>query len=69
MQPRRSARVGRLTAPVSYQNVEMVRHVYESGLFDRDPDAHAWTLHEGRLARFEWGQDLGKALDAAGGPE
>jgi hypothetical protein len=33
-------------------------------------EAHTWTLHEGRIARFEWGQDLGKALDvAAGRPE
>jgi ketosteroid isomerase-like protein len=29
-------------------------------------EAHTWTLHEGRIARFEWGQDLGKALEAAG---
>jgi ketosteroid isomerase-like protein len=29
-------------------------------------EAHTWTLHEGRIARFEWGQDLGKALGAAG---
>jgi ketosteroid isomerase-like protein len=133
---------------MSQENVELVRHVYESGLFDRGPDellklatadieyvnppyavepgvrrgldafaqamrhfaevwevsrhelrelydcgdivvasvnwhirgrgsdrdlvneeAHTWTLHEGRLARFEWGQDLGKALEAAGVPE
>jgi ketosteroid isomerase-like protein len=130
------------------ENVEMVRHVYESGLIDRDPEellrlatpdieyvnpsyavepgvrrglaavaqamrrfaevweesrhelrelydcgdvvvaavtwhirsrgseselvnqeAHTWTLHEGRIARFEWGQDLGKALEAAGFPD
>jgi ketosteroid isomerase-like protein len=130
---------------VSQQNVEIVRHVYESGLFDRDPEellklatpdveyvnppyavepgvrsglaavaqamrrfaevweesrhelrelydggdvvvaavrwhirgreserefvneeAHTWTLREGKIARFEWGQDLGKALEAAG---
>ena len=31
-------------------------------------EAHTWTLHEGRIARFEWGQDLGKALEAAGFP-
>jgi ketosteroid isomerase-like protein len=133
---------------MSYQNVEMVRHVYESGLIDRDPEellklatpdieyvnppyavepgvrrglaavaqamrrfrevweesrhelrelhdcgdsvvaavswhtrprgserelineeAHTWTLREGRIARFEWGQDLGKALAAAGLPD
>lgn len=29
-------------------------------------EAHTWTLHEGRIARYEWGQDLGKALEAAG---
>jgi ketosteroid isomerase-like protein len=29
-------------------------------------EAHTWTLHGGRIARFEWGQDLGKALEAAG---
>jgi len=29
-------------------------------------EAHTWTLHEGRIARFEWGQDLGKALAVAG---
>ena len=29
-------------------------------------EAHTWTLDEGRIARFEWGQDLGKALEAAG---
>ena len=132
---------------MSQQNVEMVRHVYESGLIDRDPEellelatpdveyvnppyavepgvrrgvaavaqamrrfaevweesrhelrelydcgdivvaavswhirsrksqhelvnqeAHTWTLREGRIARFEWGQDLGKALEAADFP-
>jgi len=130
---------------MSYQNVEMVRHVYDSGLLDRDPEellelatpdieyvnppyavepgvrrglaavaqamrrfrevweesrhelrelhdcgdsvvaavswhtrprggerelineeAHTWTLREERLVRFEWGRDLGKALQAAG---
>lgn len=133
---------------MSDENVELVRHVYESGLIDRDPEellklatsdveyvnppyavepgvrrgpvavaqamrrfvepweesrhelrelydcgdivvaavswhirsrgserefvneeAHTWTLHEGRIARFEWGQDLGKALEVAGVPE
>jgi ketosteroid isomerase-like protein len=29
-------------------------------------EAHTWTLHDGRLARFEWGQDLEAALEAAG---
>ena len=32
-------------------------------------EAHTWTLHEGRIARFEWGQDLEMALEAAGLPE
>jgi ketosteroid isomerase-like protein len=142
---RRSRDSGRA---MSQENVEIVRHIYESGLFDRDPEellrlatadveyvnppyavepgvrrglvavaqamrrfaevwdesrhelrelydcgdivvaavswhilsrgseralvnkeAHTWTLRGGRIARFEWGQDLGKALDAAGGPE
>ena len=130
---------------VSQENVKLVRHLYESGLFDRDPEellelatpdveyvnppyavepgvrhglvavtqamrrfaepweesrhelrelydrgdavvaavswhirnrgsekelvneeAHTWTLREGRIARFEWGQDLGTALENAG---
>jgi ketosteroid isomerase-like protein len=29
-------------------------------------EAHSWTLREGRITRFEWGQDLVKALKAAG---
>jgi ketosteroid isomerase-like protein len=29
-------------------------------------EAHTWTLHKGRITRFEWGQDLAKALEAAG---
>jgi ketosteroid isomerase-like protein len=29
-------------------------------------EAHSWTLNEGRIVRFEWGQDLEKALEAAG---
>ena len=29
-------------------------------------EAHSWSLREGRIAGFEWGQDVGKALDAAG---
>ena len=130
---------------MSQENVEIVRHLYESGLFDRDPDellslatadveyvnppyavepgvrrglaavakamrrfaegwessrhevqelydygdvvvaavnwhicgpgsdrefvnkeAHTWTLRDGRITRFEWGQDLETALEAAG---
>jgi ketosteroid isomerase-like protein len=31
-------------------------------------EAHTWTLREGRIASFEWGQDLDKALAAAGLP-
>jgi ketosteroid isomerase-like protein len=133
---------------MSQENIEIVRHIYESGLIDRDPEellklatrdieyvnppyavepgvrrglvavakamrgfaepweesrhelrelydcgdvvvaavswhirgrgserelvneeAHTWTLHEGRIARFEWGQDLGKALEVASVPE
>jgi ketosteroid isomerase-like protein len=130
---------------MSLQNVEVVRHVYESGLIDRDPaelmelatpeieyvnppyavepgvrrgigpvaqamrrfaevweeshhelrelydcgdvvvaavswhtrsrgserelvnqEAHTWTFHASKIARFEWGQDLAHALEAAG---
>ena len=29
-------------------------------------EAHTWTFRAGRIARFEWGQDLAAALDAAG---
>jgi ketosteroid isomerase-like protein len=29
-------------------------------------EAHTWTIREGRIARFEWGQDLNSALRAAG---
>jgi ketosteroid isomerase-like protein len=29
-------------------------------------EAHTWTLRAGRIARFEWGQDLETALEAAG---
>ena len=32
-------------------------------------EAHTWTLNKGMLARFEWGQDLAKALEAAGPSE
>jgi ketosteroid isomerase-like protein len=130
---------------MSHENVEIVRHLYESGMFDRDPEellelatpdveyinppyavepgvrrglvevaqamrrfaevwdtsrhelrelydcgeavvadvhwhirgrgserefvnreAHTWTLRDGRIARFEWGQDLETALEAEG---
>ncbi|HKP90740.1 MAG TPA: nuclear transport factor 2 family protein [Thermoleophilaceae bacterium] len=30
-------------------------------------EAHTWTLSDGRVARFEWGRDLGAALEAAEG--
>jgi ketosteroid isomerase-like protein len=36
----------------------------ERDLFNEE--AHTWTLRDGRIARFEWGQDLAKALEAAG---
>ena len=29
-------------------------------------EVHTWTLREGRIARFEWGRDREKALEAAG---
>jgi len=29
-------------------------------------EAHTWTIREGRIARFEWGQNLNSALRAAG---
>jgi ketosteroid isomerase-like protein len=29
-------------------------------------EAHTWTLRDGRIARIEWGRDLGTALEAAG---
>ena len=29
-------------------------------------EAHTWTLRDGKIARFEWGRDLGAALEAAG---
>ena len=29
-------------------------------------EAHSWSLRNGRIARFEWGRDLGAALEAAG---
>ncbi len=28
-------------------------------------EAHTWTFREGGIARFEWGQDLAKALEVA----
>ena len=73
---------------MSQENVESVRHLYESGLIDRDPD----ELLKGAIPDVEYinppyavepgvrrgvaavaqamrrfgGQDLGKALEAAG---
>ena len=32
-------------------------------------EAHSWSLRQGRITRFEWGRDLGSALEAAGGQE
>jgi ketosteroid isomerase-like protein len=29
-------------------------------------EVHTWTLRDGRIARVEWGRDLGTALEAAG---
>lgn len=29
-------------------------------------EAHTWTLLGGRVSRFEWGRDLGQALQAVG---
>jgi ketosteroid isomerase-like protein len=29
-------------------------------------EAHTWGLRHGRITRFEWGKDLGAALEAAG---
>ena len=29
-------------------------------------EAHTWGLQKGRITRFEWGKDLGAALQAAG---
>jgi ketosteroid isomerase-like protein len=29
-------------------------------------EVHSWTLRDGRIARFEWGRDREKALEAAG---
>jgi ketosteroid isomerase-like protein len=28
-------------------------------------EAHTWTLRDGKIVRFEWGRDLGTALEAA----
>ena len=37
-----------------------------SGMELTQEEAHTWTLRAGRIARFEWGQDLARALQAAG---
>ena len=29
-------------------------------------EVHTWTLRDGRIARFEWGRDRRKALEASG---
>ena len=31
-------------------------------------EAHSWSLRKGRIARFEWGQDVEAALEAGGAP-
>jgi ketosteroid isomerase-like protein len=28
-------------------------------------EAHTWTLRDGKVSKFEWGQDLATALEAA----
>jgi hypothetical protein len=28
-------------------------------------EAHTWTVRQGKITRFEWGRDLGGALEAA----
>jgi ketosteroid isomerase-like protein len=33
---------------------------------ERPREAHTSTLRDGRIVRFEWGRDLGAALEAAG---
>jgi ketosteroid isomerase-like protein len=37
-----------------------------SGIELVQEEAHTWTLRDGRVMRFEWGRDLGAALEAAG---
>jgi ketosteroid isomerase-like protein len=37
-----------------------------SGIELVQEEAHTWTLRDGRIMRFEWGRDLGAALEAAG---
>jgi ketosteroid isomerase-like protein len=36
-----------------------------SGIELVQEEAHTWTLRNGRIVRFEWGRDLGAALEAA----
>jgi ketosteroid isomerase-like protein len=40
-----------------------------SGIELVQEEAHTWTLRDGRIVRFEWGRDLGNALEAAGIPD
>jgi hypothetical protein len=48
---------------MSQANVELVRAIYAEGcstvIWPR------WTLRDGKVERFEWGRDLGAALEAA----
>jgi ketosteroid isomerase-like protein len=37
-----------------------------SGARVEQEEAQTWTFQDGRLVRFEWGRDLGKALSAVG---
>ena len=49
--------------------VAEVRSVTRSGGSEIEltqDEVHSWTFRDGRIVRFEWGRDLGVALDAAG---
>jgi ketosteroid isomerase-like protein len=37
-----------------------------SGIELVQEEAHTWTLRDGKIVRFEWGRDLGAALEAVG---
>lgn len=37
-----------------------------SGLEQRQPQGHIWTLRDGKAIRFQWFNDQGRALKAAG---
>ncbi len=42
-----------------------IRHAGSSSWL-RNEEVHIWTVRDGRIAGFEWGLDLPKALEAAG---